>query len=156
MSRSLPADAFAAALTLPRATVRGSPARLAVVLRGVGGVVRAAAQHDQQLAAVGEHDLFAVHAHPAGVGGRGHGGGVTGLNVTVNYGARDIVSGLIRTTLRCEPGDSGAPVFTLTGDGMTALAVGVISGGSGNCTSGGTSFVQPINEILTAYGAVLT
>lgn len=85
-----------------------------------------------------------------------HGGGVTGLNVTVNHGARDIVSGLIRTTLCCEPGDGGAPVFTLTGDGATAPAVGVISGGSGDCASGGTSFVQPINEILTAYGAVLT
>ncbi|MFE3248414.1 S1 family peptidase [Streptomyces sp. NPDC059209] len=85
-----------------------------------------------------------------------HSGRVTGLNVTVNYGASVIVSGLIRTTLCCEPGDSGAPVFALTGDGTTALAVGVLSGGSGNCTSGGTSFVQPINEILAAYGAVLT
>lgn len=47
-------------------------------------------------------------------------------------------------------------MFTLTGDGATAPAVGVISGGSGDCASGGTSFVQPINEILTAYGAVLT
>ncbi|AZM50470.1 serine protease [Streptomyces sp. WAC 06738] len=84
-----------------------------------------------------------------------HGGGITGINVTVNYGDA-IVSGLIRTTLCCEPGDSGSPVFTLTGDGTTALAVGVLSGGSGNCTSGGTSFVQPINEILAAYGAVLT
>lgn len=81
-----------------------------------------------------------------------HGGGVTGLNVTVNHGARDIVSGLIRTTLCCEPGDGGAPVFTLTGDGATAPAVRMISGGSGDCAS----FVQPINEILTAYGAVLT
>ncbi|WP_407563141.1 S1 family peptidase [Streptomyces sp. 184] len=84
-----------------------------------------------------------------------HGGGITGLNTTVNYGD-SIVSGLIRTTLCCEPGDSGSPVFTLTGDGTTALAVGVVSGGSGNCTSGGTTFVQPINEILAAYGAVLT
>ncbi|WBB61226.1 S1 family peptidase [Streptomyces sp. WMMC500] len=84
-----------------------------------------------------------------------HGGGITGLNVTVNY-PDGIVSGLIRTTLCCEPGDSGSPVFTLTGDGTTALAVGIVSGGSGNCTSGGTTFVQPINEILAAYGAVLT
>ncbi|WP_405817558.1 hypothetical protein OG705_00765 [Streptomyces sp. NBC_00838] len=47
-------------------------------------------------------------------------------------------------------------MFALTGDGTTALAVGVLSGGSGNRTSGGTSFVQPINEILAVYGAVLT
>ncbi|MFJ4681979.1 S1 family peptidase [Streptomyces sp. NPDC088789] len=83
-------------------------------------------------------------------------GGVTGLNVTVNYGGSEIVYGLIRTTLCSEPGDSGSPVFIPTGDGTTGLAVGVLSGGSGNCTSGGTSFVQPINEILAAYGAVLT
>ncbi|MFE3247233.1 hypothetical protein [Streptomyces sp. NPDC059209] len=71
-------------------------------------------------------------------------------------GAREIVCGLIRTTLCCEPGDSRAPVFALTGDSTTGLAVGVLSGDSGNCTSGGTSFVQPINELLTAYGTVLT
>ncbi|WP_405792720.1 S1 family peptidase [Streptomyces sp. NBC_01506] len=85
-----------------------------------------------------------------------HGGGsITGTNVTVNYGSA-VVSGLIRTNLCCEPGDSGAPVFTITGNGTTGLAIGVLSGGSGNCTSGGTSFVQPINEILAVYGAVLT
>ncbi|WP_330172453.1 S1 family peptidase [Streptomyces sp. NBC_01498] len=85
-----------------------------------------------------------------------HSGAVTGLNATVNYGAGGIVSGLIQTTLCSEPGDSGSPVFTRTGDGTTGLAVGVLSGGSGNCASGATSFVQPINEVLAAYGAVLT
>ena len=36
-----------------------------------------------------------------------HGGTVTGLNATVNYGGGDIVSGLIRTNVCAEPGDSG-------------------------------------------------
>src|SRR5215207_551153 len=34
-------------------------------------------------------------------------------------------------------------------------AQGVTSGGSGNCTSGGTTYFQPVNEILTAYGRTL-
>jgi streptogrisin C len=31
----------------------------------------------------------------------------------------------------------------------------VLSGGSGNCTSGGTTFFQPVNEILAVYGLTL-
>ncbi|MFD1052612.1 S1 family peptidase, partial [Kibdelosporangium lantanae] len=34
-------------------------------------------------------------------------------------------------------------------------AVGVTSGGSGNCSSGGTTFFQPITEPLSAYGLTL-
>ncbi|MFI0483406.1 S1 family peptidase [Actinomadura sp. 9N215] len=72
-------------------------------------------------------------------------GQVTALNQTVNY-PEGTVSGMIRTTLCSEPGDSGAPVFS------DHLAIGLISGGSGNCSSGGTTFVQPIGEPLQAYG----
>jgi streptogrisin C len=31
----------------------------------------------------------------------------------------------------------------------------VTSGGSGNCRSGGTTYFQPVNEILRAYGVAL-
>ncbi|UUN30608.1 alpha-lytic protease prodomain-containing protein [Streptomyces sp. FIT100] len=75
-----------------------------------------------------------------------HGGTVTGLNATVNYGGGDIVSGLIQTNVCAEPGDSGGPLFA----GGTAL--GLTSGGSGNCSSGGTTFFQPVTEALNAYG----
>ncbi|MEU6082560.1 S1 family peptidase [Streptomyces sp. NPDC047108] len=75
-----------------------------------------------------------------------HGGTVTGLNATVNYGGGDIVSGLIQTNVCAEPGDSGGPLFA----GSTAL--GLTSGGSGNCSSGGTTFFQPVTEALSAYG----
>ncbi|MGP3988748.1 S1 family peptidase [Streptomyces sp. 3N207] len=75
-----------------------------------------------------------------------HSGQVTGLNATVNYGGGDIVSGLIRTTVCAEPGDSGGPLYR----GGTAL--GLTSGGSGNCSSGGTTFFQPVTEALSAYG----
>jgi hypothetical protein len=37
-----------------------------------------------------------------------------------------------------------------------AQAQGVTSGGSGNCQSGGTTYFQPVNEILSAYGLTLT
>ncbi len=75
-----------------------------------------------------------------------HCGTVTGLNATVNYGADGIVTGLIQTNICAEPGDSGAPLF----DGTKVL--GILSGGSGNCSSGGTSFFQPIVEILSQFG----
>jgi streptogrisin A len=75
-----------------------------------------------------------------------HGGTVTGLNATVNYGNGDIVSGLIQTNVCAEPGDSGGSLFA----GTTAL--GLTSGGSGNCSSGGTTFFQPVTEALSAYG----
>ncbi|MGW3335794.1 S1 family peptidase [Streptomyces rubiginosohelvolus] len=75
-----------------------------------------------------------------------HGGSVTGLNATVNYGADGIVSGLIQTNVCAEPGDSGGALFS----GSTAL--GLTSGGSGNCSSGGTTFYQPVTEALSVYG----
>ncbi|MCC2276283.1 S1 family peptidase [Streptomyces sp. ET3-23] len=75
-----------------------------------------------------------------------HGGKVTGLNATVNYGNGNIVRGLIQTDVCAEPGDSGGALFS----GSTAL--GLTSGGSGNCRSGGTTFFQPVTKALSAYG----
>ncbi|MFF3753304.1 S1 family peptidase [Streptomyces sp. NPDC002018] len=75
-----------------------------------------------------------------------HSGTVTGLNATVNYGSGQIVGGLIQTNVCAEPGDSGGSLFA----GSTAL--GLTSGGSGNCSSGGTTFFQPVVEALNAYG----
>ncbi|MEU6994288.1 S1 family peptidase [Streptomyces sp. NPDC046465] len=74
-----------------------------------------------------------------------HSGKVTALNQTVNYGGGDVVYGMIKTTVCAEPGDSGGPLYA----GSTAL--GLTSGGSGNCSSGGTTFFQPVTEALRAY-----
>ena len=68
-----------------------------------------------------------------------------GHSSTVNY-AEGSVSGLIRTTVCAEPGDSGGSLFA----GSTAL--GLTSGGSGNCSSGGTTYFQPVTEVLSRYG----
>ncbi|MER5461191.1 S1 family peptidase [Streptomyces sp. NPDC002668] len=75
-----------------------------------------------------------------------HCGSVTGLNATVNYGGGDIVYGMIRTNVCAEPGDSGGSLYS------GSLAIGLTSGGSGNCSSGGTTFFQPVTEALSAYG----
>ncbi|WP_433325856.1 S1 family peptidase [Spirillospora sp. CA-294931] len=72
-------------------------------------------------------------------------GSVTGLNATVNY-AEGSVYGMIRTNVCAEGGDSGGSLFA----GTTAL--GLTSGGSGNCSSGGTTFFQPVKEALSRYG----
>ncbi|GAB3050597.1 S1 family peptidase [Intrasporangium mesophilum] len=78
-----------------------------------------------------------------------HSGTVTALNVTVRYQGGGTVSGLIQTTVCAEPGDSGGPLY----DGTKAL--GLTSGGSGNCTSGGTTFFQPVREAANAYGVTI-
>jgi streptogrisin D len=74
-----------------------------------------------------------------------HSGSVTALNATVNY-AEGTVYGLIRTNVCAQGGDSGGSLFA----GNTAL--GLTSGGSGNCTFGGTTFFQPVTEPLSVYG----
>lgn len=72
-------------------------------------------------------------------------GQVTALNATVNY-AEGSVYGMIRTTVCAQPGDSGGPLYA----GSTAY--GLTSGGSGNCTTGGVTFYQPVVEALNVYG----
>ncbi|MGC5000479.1 S1 family peptidase [Streptomyces sp. DT195] len=74
-----------------------------------------------------------------------HDGTVTGLNATVNY-SEGTVSGLIQTDVCAEPGDSGGSLFS------GSSAVGLTSGGSGDCTSGGETFFQPVTEALSATG----
>jgi hypothetical protein len=76
-------------------------------------------------------------------------GTVTGLNSTVHYDTGETVTGLIRTNICAESGDSGGPLYT----GTTAL--GLTSGGSGDCQSGGTTFYQPVTEALAAYGVTV-
>ncbi|MFF1821225.1 S1 family peptidase [Kribbella sp. NPDC058245] len=78
-----------------------------------------------------------------------HCGTVTGKNETVNYGNGQLFYGATKTNVCAEPGDSGGSF--ITGD----QAQGVTSGGWGNCSSGGETWFQPVNEILQAYGLTL-
>ncbi|MFE5917857.1 S1 family peptidase [Streptomyces sp. NPDC056468] len=70
-------------------------------------------------------------------------GEVTSLNATVNY-PEGTVTGLIETNVCAEPGDSGGPMFS------EGVALGVTSGGSGDCNAGGTTFFQPVTKALAA------
>ncbi|MDW4905301.1 S1 family peptidase [Streptomyces sp. ADMS] len=75
-------------------------------------------------------------------------GEVTGLNATVNY-PEGTVSGLIETTVCAESGDSGGPLFS------EGIALGITSGGNGDCRSGGTTFFQPVTKALAALNVRL-
>lgn len=74
-----------------------------------------------------------------------HSGTVQANNATVNY-PQGTVRGLIRTSVCAEPGDSGGSLYSGTS------AIGLTSGGSGNCSSGGQTFFQPVTEPLGVYG----
>ncbi|WP_223839938.1 trypsin-like serine protease [Saccharopolyspora pogona] len=56
------------------------------------------------------------------------------------------MNGLTRTNVCAEPGDSGG---SFIGGNQ---AQGMTSGGSGDCTSGGTTYFQPVQEARNAHG----
>ncbi|GCD34757.1 protease [Streptomyces chrestomyceticus JCM 4735] len=78
-----------------------------------------------------------------------HCGRVDAVNVSVTY-PEGTVSGLVRTSACTEPGTAaGRPAVS------GSAAVGLAVGGSGNCTSGGTTYLQPVVPVLQAYGLTL-
>jgi streptogrisin C len=77
-----------------------------------------------------------------------HCGTVQAFNQTVRY-AEGAVYGMTRTNVCAEPGDSGGSFIS----GNSAQ--GMTSGGSGNCSSGGTTYFQPIGPALSAWGLTL-
>ncbi|GAA1755349.1 S1 family peptidase [Streptomonospora arabica] len=77
-----------------------------------------------------------------------HCGTIQARNQTVRY-PQGVVYGLTRTNVCAEPGDSGGS--WVSGD----QAQGVTSGGSGNCSSGGTTYYQEVNPILDRWGLTL-
>jgi streptogrisin D len=116
------------------------------------GIVRYTNTSISTPGAVGSQDITSARTPSVGevVNRRGsttgiHSGSVTALNATVNY-PQGTVTGLIRTTVCAEPGDSGGSLYRGTS------ALGLTSGGSGNCSSGGTTFFQPVVEPLSVYG----
>lgn len=71
-------------------------------------------------------------------------GTVTAVNVSISY-PEGTVYGLFQSTAHSEPGDQGGPAFS----GGTAL--GFIVG-----ASAGSTFYQPITEVLSMYGLSLS
>ncbi|MDR6593339.1 S1 family peptidase [Saccharothrix longispora] len=76
---------------------------------------------------------------------RWHCGVIQSRNETIHYAQGDVHQ-MAGTSVCAEGGDSGGSF--ITGD----QAQGVTSGGYGNCSSGGRTWFQPINEILSVYG----
>ncbi|MCD9903595.1 alpha-lytic protease prodomain-containing protein [Streptomyces sp. MT29] len=74
-----------------------------------------------------------------------HCGTIQQLNTSVTY-PEGTISGVTRTSVCAEPGDSGGAYIS------GSQAQGVTSGGSGNCSSGGTTYFQPLLPALQAYG----
>ncbi|MGW7051065.1 S1 family peptidase [Streptomyces sp. NPDC054887] len=79
---------------------------------------------------------------------RWHCGTVLAKNETVNY-SQGAVHQMTKTSVCAEGGDSGGSF--ISGD----QAQGVTSGGWGNCSTGGQTWFQPVNEILGRYGLTL-
>lgn len=75
-------------------------------------------------------------------------GNVLAKNETVNY-SQGAVHQMTKTSVCAEGGDSGGSF--ISGD----QAQGVTSGGWGNCSGGGETWYQPVNEILNRYGLTL-
>ncbi|GGL64308.1 serine protease [Streptomyces fumigatiscleroticus] len=73
-----------------------------------------------------------------------HCGKIEQHDTSVHY-AEGTVDGLTRTTVCAEPGDSGGPFVA------GSQAQGTTSGGSGDCKSGGTTFYQPVNPVLSDF-----
>lgn len=77
-----------------------------------------------------------------------HCGTITQRDTDVTY-PEGVVDHLIRTSICGEPGNAGAAVLAI------GHAQGIVSGGSGSCTTGGVTYVEPIGKILTAYDLTL-
>ncbi|MFC7645417.1 S1 family peptidase [Streptosporangium lutulentum] len=77
-----------------------------------------------------------------------HCGVIQQRDASVTYPQGTVLQ-LTRTNVCAEPGDSGGAFISID------QAQGVTSGGTGDCSSGGTTYFQPIGEILTAYGLSL-
>ncbi len=83
-----------------------------------------------------------------------HCGSVQSTSATVCY-SQGCVYDTIRTSVCAEPGDSGGSLVSSPGSGTRVQAQGMTSGGSGNCSSGGTTYYQKVNEALSVYGLSL-
>ncbi|QSB05918.1 S1 family peptidase [Natronoglycomyces albus] len=77
-----------------------------------------------------------------------HCGTIQAKNQSVSY-PQGTVHGMTQTSVCAEPGDSGGAYIT----GNSAQ--GVTSGGSGNCSWGGTTYYQPILPMLNAWNLTL-
>ncbi|GAA2986712.1 S1 family peptidase [Streptosporangium longisporum] len=77
-----------------------------------------------------------------------HCGTITQREADVTY-PEGVVTHMMRTSACAHPGNAGASMLSI------GQAQGIVSGGSGDCATGGFTYVQPLGDILTAYGLTL-
>ncbi|WP_089213944.1 S1 family peptidase [Streptosporangium subroseum] len=77
-----------------------------------------------------------------------HCGTILQRKTSITYPQKTLVD-QVRTSVCAESSDSGGPFIAAD------QAQGVASGGSGDCVSGGFTYFQPVNEILTTYDLTL-
>ncbi|MCL6299855.1 S1 family peptidase [Streptomyces kronopolitis] len=75
-------------------------------------------------------------------------GDVLAVDATANY-QEGTVNGLIQTSICAEAGDSGGALFE------DEAALGLTSGGRGDCATAGQSYYQPVREALEETGTHL-
>ncbi len=74
-----------------------------------------------------------------------HSGRITALGVTVRYVGGYLVKGMIQADICGEPGDSGGPLY------RRSKAIGLTSGGTGDCPGRGVTFYQPVGKVLKLH-----
>ncbi|MDE2149502.1 MAG: trypsin-like serine protease [Gammaproteobacteria bacterium] len=83
-----------------------------------------------------------------------HCGVIQAKNQTVIFNGTDTVQHETQTSACAEPGDSGGPFIWNDGNGQ-AEGQGTLTGGTGNCTSGGTMYFYPLNISLSDFSLTL-
>jgi len=78
-----------------------------------------------------------------------HCGTIQARGQSVSY-PEGTVTDMTRTTVCAEPGDSGGAYIS------GSQAQGVTSGGSGNCSTGGTTYYQEVNPMLNSWNLTLS
>ena len=108
---------------------------------------------DSSLLSVGEWVLAIGNALGEGITATE--GIVSRLNVSVNVGEGNILYGLIQTTAPVNPGNSGGPLVTMSGEvvGITSVKI-VASGVEGMGYAISSDEAKPIIEDLIRYGRV--
>ncbi|MGH8792368.1 MAG: S1 family peptidase [Stackebrandtia sp.] len=120
----------------------------AFVQAGDGWTVSATAG-DRAINNSDEAEIGASVCRAGSTTGFWHCGEIVDKGVTVDY-PEGSVDGMTQTTVCAEPGDSGGSYVT------DNSAQGITSGGSGDCTSGGETFFEPVLRALSETGSELT
>jgi len=116
---------------------------------GTGGDTNCADAPNIQIAGSTEGAIGATVCRYGATTGGPRCGTIQNKNLTVVFDGVSTVNHMTQTNACSEPGDSGGP-FVWNNQGQ-----GTLTGGNGNCSSGGTSYFYPLNLTLANFGLTL-